>query len=48
MVRLELKCILNEVNNHPDAAELQWTLDNLLAAYDARIDISDRKSGGYG
>ena len=48
IVRLELGCILDEVNNHPDAAELEWALDNLLAAYDARIDISDRKSGGYG
>ena len=24
IVRLELGCILDEVNNHPDAAELEW------------------------
>ena len=48
MVRLELECILNEANNHPDAAELEWALDNLVAAYDARISIEERKHGSYG
>ena len=48
MVRLELECILKEVNNHPDAAELEWALDNLVAAYDARISIAERKHGSYG
>ena len=48
MVRLELECILNEANNHPDAAELEWALDNLVAAYDARIRIEERKQGSYG
>ena len=48
MVRLELGCILDEVNNNLDAAELEWALDNLMAAYNARIGIEDRKSGNYG
>ena len=48
IVRLELGCILDEVNNHPDAAELEWALDNLVAAYDARISLEERKYGSYG
>lgn len=48
MVRLELGCILDEVDSNLDAAELEWALDNLMAAYDARISIEERKRGSYG
>ena len=47
-VRLELACILDEEDNCDSAAEVKWTLDNLIAAYDARLDLEAASSGYYG
>jgi len=44
-VRLELACILDEENNCESAAEVKWTLDNLIASYDARLDLEATSSG---
>ena len=41
-MRLELACVLDEEDNCPAAAEVKWTLDNLKAAYDARLTIEER------
>ena len=38
-VRLDLACILDEEDNCESAAEVKWTLDNLIAAYNARMDL---------
>ena len=38
-VRLELACILDEEDNCESAAEVKCTLDNLIAAYNARLDL---------
>jgi len=38
-VRLDLACILDEEDNCETAAEVRWTLDNLIAAYNARLDL---------
>jgi len=38
-VRLDLACILDEEDNCESAAEVKWTLDNLIAAYNARLDL---------
>ena len=37
MIWLELSCILEKVGSHPDAAEVDWSLKNLNAAYEARL-----------
>ena len=39
MVRFELSCILDEVDNNQDAAEVNWSLNNLIAAYEARLEV---------
>ena len=38
-VQLDLACILDEEDNCESAAEVKWTLDNLIAAYNARLDL---------
>lgn len=38
-VRLELACILEEEDNCESAAEVKWTLDNLVASYFARLAL---------
>ena len=38
-VRLDLACILDEEDNCESAAEVKCTLDNLIAAYNARLDL---------
>ena len=43
MVRFELSCILDEVENNQDAAEVNWSLNNLIAAYKARLEIEARQ-----
>ena len=47
-VRLELACILDEGNNSLYAADVKWTLDNLIAAYNARLDLEDKYNQSYG
>jgi hypothetical protein len=37
--RLELACILDEEDNCESAAEVKWTLDNLIAAWHSRLDL---------
>ena len=39
LVRLDLACVLDEAENYLHAAEVEWTLDNLIAAYNARLDL---------
>ena len=39
-VRLELACILDEEDNCESAAEVKWTLDNLIAAWHSRLDLA--------
>ena len=46
-VRLDLACILDEEDNCQSAAEVKWTLDNLIAAYNARLDLEESGSHGY-
>ena len=48
LVRLDLACILDEADNSLLAAEVQWTLDNLIAAYNARLDLEDKHNYSYG
>ena len=38
--RLELACILDEEDNCESAAEVKWTLDNLIAAWHSRLDLA--------
>lgn len=38
-VRLELACIFDEEDNCESAAEVKWTLDNLIAAWHSRLDL---------
>ena len=38
-VRLRLACILGEEANQESAADVKWALDNLIAAYNARLDL---------
>ena len=47
-VRLELACILDEEDNCESAAEVKWTLDNLIAAYNARLDLEESGSSYHG
>ena len=42
-VRLDLACILDEEDNCQSAAEVKWTLDNLIAAYNARLDLEEER-----
>ena len=42
MLRCELSCILDEADNDKDAAELKWSLDNLIAAYKGKLDVEER------
>ena len=48
LVRLDLACILDEADNCLLAADVQWTLDNLIAAYYARLDLEDKHNYSYG
>ena len=43
-----MSCILKEVDSNPDAAEVDWSLKNLKAAYEARLKAEERKSLSYG
>ena len=43
-----MACILDETDKHPDAAELDWALKNLKAAYEARLSTEERSRGSYG
>ena len=43
IVRLDLACILDEANSYVEASNVKWSLDNLLAAYNSRLDI-ERKN----
>jgi len=43
-LQLELSCILDEANNYLEAADVKWSLDNLLAAYNSRLDIESNNS----
>ena len=47
-VRLELACILDEEDNQDSAAEVSWSLDNLIAAYNARLDLEESVSSYHG
>ena len=42
MIRFELSCILDEADNEQDAAEVKWSLNNLIAAYNARLEVEER------
>ena len=42
MIRFELSCILDESDNEQDAAEVKWSLYNLIAAYNARLELEER------
>ena len=42
MIRFELTCILDEADNEQDAAEVKWSLNNLIAAYNARLEVEER------
>ena len=42
MIWLELSCILEKVDSHPDAAEVDWSLKNLKAAYEARLKAEEK------
>lgn len=48
MLRCELSCILDEADNDKEAAELKWSLDNLIAAYKAKLDVEERNGENYG
>ena len=43
MISFELSCILDEVDNNQDAAEVKWSLNNLIAAYKARLEVKERQ-----
>ena len=42
MIRFELSCILDEIDNNQDAAEVNWSLNNLIAAYKAILEVEER------
>ena len=42
VIRFELSCILDEADNEEDAAEVKWSLNNLIAAYNARLEVEER------
>ena len=42
MIRFELTCILDEADNEQDAAEVKWSLNNSIAAYNARLEVEER------
>ena len=43
MILFELSCVLDEIDNNQDAAEVNWSLNNLIAAYKARLEIEERQ-----
>ena len=43
MISFELSWILDEVDNNQDAAEVKWSLNNLIAAYKARLEVKERQ-----
>ena len=47
-MRLDIACVLDEADNCLLAAEVKWTLDNLIAAYNARLDLEDKHNYSYG
>ena len=42
LIRLDFACILDEAENCLLAAKVEWTLDNLIAAFNARLDLEDK------
>ena len=42
LIILDFACILDEAENFLLAAEVEWTLDNLIAAFNARLDLEDK------
>ena len=47
MIRFELSCILDEIDNNQDAAEVNWSLNNLIAAYKARLEIEETQQANH-
>ena len=41
-------CILDEVDNNQDAAEVNWSLNNIIAAYEARLEVEKRHWENHG
>ena len=45
---MDLACILDEEDNCESAAEVKCTLDNLIAAYNARLDLESNYGKKWG
>ena len=47
MIRFELSCILDEIDNNQDAAEVNWSLNKLIAAYKATLEVEETQQANH-